>query len=545
MKNVVLLLAFLTPLVNLFGQSGTDSLLRTLDRVLHNQKSYAKQKDDRINLLKQELASQTTIEEKYRLNNRIINEYQYYISDSVMAYIDDNKILASRADNKAWQVENKLQYAYILSSVGIFNEAQKILESVTVTELPDSLILNYYKCYEELYVHLLDFIDDSRFSKAYNKQLILYRDSVLQYLAPLSAEYLFWQFKSGYIKGQTAEARKWLQECLRKAEPESHLFAGANFCMSLFYDENKGEEEREDKLRYQIIAAISDVKSATKENFALIMLSSSLYNTGDIQRAYNYTHYALEDANFYNARYRNLQIGKMLPIIEEAYQKESERQKNRLRVALLFISVLSAGLLITIFYIRKQMISLSKARKSLDEMNLLLTGVNGNLNRVNNELSESNHIKEEYIGHFLNLCSTYIEKLEDYQRLLDKKTVLNKKSAESGGPVQPAHLIETELKEFYRNFDNVFLNIFPDFVERFNELMPEQERIVFKQNERLTTELRIFALIRLGITDSTKIANLLRYSLTTIYTYRSRIRNKSLYHDNFEEKIMQIGTFKA
>ena len=280
-------------------------------------------------------------------------------------------------------------------------------------------------------------------------------------------------------------------------------------------------------------------------------MAELLYEEGDVERANNYMKKNVADASLYNARLRNVQASKMLPVIDRSYQMEKEQQRRKLQVFLSVISILSVFLITTIGYIVRQMKKLAKARREVVCANEELQKLNGELvkaNRrqklMNDALTEVNCIKEEYIGRFLGLCSAYIDKLETYRRMLNKKAASGKVE-ELYKTLKSSQFIDDELKEFYRNFDNSFLNIFPDFVECFNLLLPQDEAIVPKQDERLTTELRIFALIRLGITDSAKIAGFLRYSITTIYTYRSKLKNKSLHRDDFEERVMEIGSFKA
>lgn len=260
---------------------------------------------------------------------------------------------------------------------------------------------------------------------------------------------------------------------------------------------------------------------------------------------------SMADASFYNARLRNVQASKILPVIDRSYQLEKEMQLTKLQQFLWVISLLSLFLVLTIGFVIRQMKKLSKARSEVIKVNNELQKLNAELvdaNRqqklMNDSLTEANRIKEEYIGRFLGLCSAYIDKLEAYRRMLNKKAASGKVD-ELYKTLKSSQFIDDELKEFYQNFDSSFLNIFPDFVECFNRLLPESEAIVPKQGEQLTTELRIFALIRLGITDSARIAGFLRYSITTIYTYRSKLRNKSLCRDDFEERVMKIGSFKA
>jgi light-regulated signal transduction histidine kinase (bacteriophytochrome) len=230
---------------------------------------------------------------------------------------------------------------------------------------------------------------------------------------------------------------------------------------------------------------------------------------------------------------RNIQIAKILPVIDKAYQLEREKRQESLQLAIIIIGILTLFLAGIIYYLVKQMKKLSRTRKELIK-------TNRNLKKANLRLSETNHIKEEYIGHFLNQCSVYIDKLSAYRKSLNKKAA-NGKMEELFQMLKSSQIIEDELKEFYRNFDTTFLELFPNFVEEFNKLLPAEEQIQPKHASELTVELRIFALLRLGITDSAKIAGFLRYSISTIYNYRSKYRNNSLVsRDKFEETVMKI-----
>jgi predicted ester cyclase/cbb3-type cytochrome oxidase subunit 3 len=259
-----------------------------------------------------------------------------------------------------------------------------------------------------------------------------------------------------------------------------------------------------------------------------------MLNEGDINRSNSYIKKSMDDANFYNARLRNVQISKLLPIIDTAFQKDREQYQKKLQLTIVVIILLSLFLAGIIFYLFRQMKKLAAARREVLQ-------TNNELKKINNRLTETNHIKEAYIGRFLNQCSEYIEKLEAYRKSLNKKAAAHKLE-ELYEMLKSSQIIENELKAFYQNFDHTFLNLFPDFVERFNELLADEDKVVPKQEESLTVELRIFALIRLGITDSAKIADFLRYSITTIYNYRSKFRKKSIVpNGKFEEKIMKIG----
>ena len=297
-----------------------------------------------------------------------------------------------------------------------------------------------------------------------------------------------------------------------------------------------------------ILSSIADMKSAVREYISLRKLAVLLYQEGDIDRAYSYLKLCMDDAVFCNARLRILEILQIFPLINDTYQQKAEKQQEQMKWALVSISLLSIFLLIAIFYVYKQMKRVAAARHEVIDANKRLKELNEELHRYNLQLKEANHIiaensylKEEYIGRYMDQCSVYLEKMDNYRRSLGKIAATGKVD-ELYKNIKSSKFIEEELKEFYANFDNTFLQLFPTFVEDFNTLLAEGEQIYPKANERMSTELRIFALIRLGITDSVKIAQFLRYSVTTIYNYRTKVRNKAAGdRDQLEQEVMKIG----
>ena len=306
------------------------------------------------------------------------------------------------------------------------------------------------------------------------------------------------------------------------------------------------EGDKKGQKHFLALSAIADLKSAVKEYVSLRKLASLVYEDGDIDRAYNYLKCSLEDATLCNARLRTLEISQVFPIIDQAYQLKTKRQQQEMKISLICISLLSVFLLVAIFFVYKQMKKVAAARREVIDTNTLLQELNGELHdsnsqlkEMNHTLSEANYIKEEYIGRYMDQCSTYLDKMDLYRRSLNKIAATGRVE-ELYKAIKSSQFLEEELKEFYANFDMTFLQLFPNFVEEFNALLVEPMQP--KQGELLNTELRIFALIRLGITDSTKIAQFLRYSVTTIYNYRTRVRNKALgERDEFEAKVMKIG----
>jgi cell division protein FtsL len=296
----------------------------------------------------------------------------------------------------------------------------------------------------------------------------------------------------------------------------------------------------EGELKYLALSALADIRSAITDHASLWSLAQLLYEKGDIERAYRYMRFSWDQTKFYNARLRSWQSAGILSLIDKTYQAMIEKQKKRLEQYVIAISILFVLLSGALVYIYWQMRKLAIARNHLQEANEQLNQLNENLRSLNLDLSEANQIKEEYIARFVKLCSTYINKLDAYRRMVNKK-ISSGQTAELLKITRSQEALDRELEELYLNFDSAFLHIFPDFVSQFNALLQDDASIVLKRDELLNTELRIFALIRLGIEDSSQIAEFLRYSVNTIYNYRSKVKNRSsVSRDDFEDLVKAI-----
>lgn len=310
----------------------------------------------------------------------------------------------------------------------------------------------------------------------------------------------------------------------------------------------KQENDAERQYICFMISAICDMKNAIKENASLRSLAILMYERGDIDDAFMCIQFSMEDATFCNARLRTVEVSQIFPIIDNAYRNKIESKNKELSFFLIIISLLSCALIFAIVYVYKQMNRISGIRKELYRANIKLIEMNEELQEansrkqeVNNELSEANRLKEVYIGQFLDLCSSYIDKLKAFKGNLNKKAA-ERKLDDLYKMLKSDEIIDSELSELYKIFDKVFLHLYPGFVEEFNSLLLPEERFVLENPLELNTELRIFALIRLRITDSGKIANFLHYSANTIYNYRTRVRNKAAVpRDDFENRVMKIG----
>lgn len=548
-KGLLLLFSFSMLCASLAAQNNLDSLLAVLDKVVQQSDRYEDAKKQHIAFIKERLSNrELSQEEIYHINLQLFNEYEAYICDSARHYINQNLAIARNLGRQDLLNESLLKKAHILATSGLYAEGVKLLESVDKSSLSNKLLADYYMAFENIYLYHAEYAQDDEYRPEYLNKMNAYRDSILQFATEGTYQYMITKGPVLFDRNQKKEAEVFLNDFLSQVSPDTREYAIITSILAFICQYSSQPELRK---VYLVKSAIADVKAVVKENNSLRELAEILYEEADIERANNYMKKSMADASFYNARLRNVQASKMLPVIDRSYQLEKEMQRRKLQTFLWVISFLSLFLILTIAYIVRQMKKLTKARREvlcanneLQKLNTELLEANHQQKQMNDSLRESNCIKEEYIGRFLGLCSTYIDKLETYQRMLNKKAASGKLE-ELYKTLKSSQFIDDELKEFYQNFDSSFLNIFPDFVECFNRLLPESEKILPKQGERLTTELRIFALIRLGITDSAKIASFLRYSITTIYTYRSKLKNRSLYRDDFEGQVMKIGSFKA
>lgn len=572
LKSTILIWGFLCIASTVSAQDNLDSLLNLLDQTINTRDTYINQKEARINQLRAPLNRSSISNEKtYRINNQLFEEYKVYRFDSALHYVYANMELARVTSRQDWMNESKLNLSAVLTSTGMYKESLENLNSIDARNLPESFLSRYYQENKLVYEAMSHYALDSQYAPSYFFKAKSYQDSLLQILSAQSIEYALELGLMREEDNQLKEAEKIYKDlCQNRIPSDTALFAKAAATLASIYEQQSKTELQK---KYLILSAITDIKTVVKENASLTTLATVLFQEGQIERANRYIEYALEDANFYNARLRKIEISKAYPIINGAYQLQNEKQKNELRFYIKLITAISLLLGIALAYIFLQMRKLGRARKKLYQLNQEMHQINDQLkelnqklqqtndqlqqtnqqlhetneelNASNHKLSEANYIKEEYIGHFLNQCSVYIDKLETYQKIARKK-ILTKQLDQLLKMTEPDELLKAELKEFYGNFDSAFLHIYPNFVEEFNALLNEEKQIELKTGEMLNTELRIFALIRLGITDSYKIASFLRYSPNTIYNYRAQIKNKSFVErDQFEQYVMSIGSYNG
>lgn len=545
MKKVILiLLAIVFPgLLCAKDNKSTDALLREIDGLVKNRRTYGVEKETRITDLKRLLAEAASDEQRYGFCGRLFDEYRAYNLDSSFVYAQRKEELAHRLNKQDYLDDSAMNMAEVMGTTGMYKEALELLGKIDKKTLPDYLYGYYYHLYRTIYGLMGDYAVTEKAKKEYYRMTDLYRDSLLQVNASDSLGHALVMADKCIVHARYDEAIDMLMEYYRKPFLDDHAQAMIAYTISEGY---RLKGDKQGQKHYLALSAIADLKSAVKEYVSLRKLASLVYEEGDIDRAYNYLKCSLEDATLCNARLRTLEISQVFPIIDKAYQLKTERQQREMKISLICISLLSVFLLAAIFFVYKQMKKVAAARREVVDTNTLLQELNeelhdsnSQLKEMNHTLSEANYIKEEYIGRYMDQCSTYLDKMDLYRRSLNKIAAAGRVE-ELYKAIKSSQFLDEELKEFYANFDVTFLQLFPNFVDEFNALLTEPMQP--KPGEQLNTELRIFALIRLGITDSTKIAQFLRYSVTTIYNYRTRVRNKALgEREEFEAKVMKIG----
>ncbi len=543
-KLLIIAISTLFPIL-LFGNNGIDSLLKVLDKTVDNYQLYSNQKEEKLNKLKDLLKITSTDLQKYEICGQLYDEYRSYKSDSALTYARKKLQIAEKLNNTHDLTNARLNLAAIMGLNGLYKEAMDILSVIEISQSPD-LKAYYFHIYRTIYGYMADYTVSSQEKIRYNRLTAAYRDSLLVVNPPKSATHIMVRSDQLIVSKQYDEALELLMNYYPTVKEDVHTKAIIAYSISSAY---LGKNNRKLEKQWLAVSAIYDIQSATKEYISLRRLAFLLYEDGDVDRAYKYIRRSLEDALFCNARLRTYEISQMLPIIDKAYQNQTEARQKQLVTSLVSISILTLFLLIAIVLVYRQMRKLSAARKDLssaneqlNNLNHELSSTNDRLNNTNETLVEANLIKEEYIGRYMDQCSLYIDKLDGYRRLLNK-TAAAGKIQDLLTTIKSKQFIEDELELFYTNFDSTFLQLFPTFVEEFNNLLIDTEDTQLKQGELLNTELRIFALIRLGIKDSVKISHFLRYSLSTIYNYRTKLRNKAICPRNeFEDRVMQIGS---
>ncbi|WP_368121780.1 DUF6377 domain-containing protein [Bacteroides cellulosilyticus] len=539
-------------------------LLHSLDSLLEQQDLFVRVKEERIKQLKMQYSRVKDVKELYAMNRMVYLEYRVYDADSALHYINKNIQLAQQTNNRTWEVVSLLEQSFVLTSSGLLTEALKAVSDIQPEELPQNLRSEYFGRLCTLYSRLRDYSsENSQLSEHYNNLQKAFRDSV--YLTATPDELRYWNCRAWLYLGtpEIEPVKQAFEENKQTLSNDSRKYSIATYNLSAIYRSENNESKYLENL---ILSAMADIRSVNGDIGSLQEIAEYLFKHGEIDRAYNYILYCSPKAMLFHNRVRIVKMSHLQNQIYKAYQEQSRTQQKRLQASLIAVSFLFLVLIGAFLFIRKQMRrlkeanlkldstnqklsvnmdALSTAHQRLEEVNMQLKDLNTQLQEVNDQLRESNYVKEEYIGYVFNICSTYISKLEEFRKNINRKLKVGQ-IEDVKAMTDSSATASNELKEFYQNFDTIFLHLYPDFVSDFNALLLPEERIELKEGELLNTELRIHALIRLGITDSVKIADFLHCSAQTVYNNRLRTRNKSIIpKEDFINAVKKLGKYKA
>ena len=545
--NVTFLLALLFLPFTVVANGGIDlvQVYQQLDEAIKHTEQYTQEREQRITKHRTALEVTKDPAGQYELCYHLYEEFQPYMNDSAIYYIDRCIALAEKMGDHIRAEQCQLQLAFQCTESGMYNEAMDILRAIDVTQISDAKNRQkYYSTISHLYSEVGYYCKVPRLQREYYATGDRYR-ALIDSTVSSRDEALQIKEMQCFSAGDAQGALKYSDMRLKQVSEGSHEFAIVAFYRYLDYT-LKGDSVQ---ARYWVTqSALSDVRNAIMDQGALWELANLLMADGDMDRAYYYIHFAWQCANKFNTVKRNNQISPVLTSISDNYEESLKRANRQLLALAVVASLLAALFLAILFYSNSQRKKLARARNELSmsnqqlgQLNQQLSELNAQLGDTNIRLNESNRVKDEYVGRFIHLCSFYIDRLDEMRKRVNKM-VKGKDLAALDKFTEGNELRDQNLNELYEMFDSTFLHLFPNFVNDFNALLQPESRITLDDPRTLNTDLRIFALIRLGIEDSSRIAEFLHYSVNTIYNYRAKVKNGALTdRDSFESRVKAIG----
>ena len=527
-------------------------LCQKIDKAIEEFPQYVAQHESKITATRSTYRQATDPRQKYEAAFKLYELYRPFVSDSAIYFLRQCTAIADQLADRSAAVKCRSLLALRCSNIGMYDEAKMTLDSITPSADIEPIALGtYYAAYNNVFSELAYYtrLDDMR--KTYLERAGQYEALMFKYLPPTDETCIIRRELNALNSGDLKTSMSINDEWLKTVEPGSHPYA----MVALYrYLEYKALRDTAQMMHWLVESVVADIRNATLAQGSMWELANELMLKGDIERASRYISYTSDCANRFGSRQRNWQITPLFSAITKDYKARNDRTTSQLRILLGAISVLALlllGLLLFLHRRNKQLFTarnalkasndeLAEANRQLGAQTDELSALNTQLSTLNAQLTESNRVKEEYIGRFMSLCSQYIDKLDNYRKMVNKK-MKNKELEELMRISKSTELKERELDELFENFDSVFLHLFPNFIDDFNALLKPEMQVRPKEENSLTTDLRIFALIRLGFEDSSKIAEFLHYSVNTIYNYRARIKNGALGNrEDFEKQVKAL-----
>ena len=540
MRHLIVIIITLLMTQPIYVKGDNNQLYKQLDAVLAQRAHYVELKEKSLNEIKQGAKYVTSNEDKLKLYEQLANEYKAYEYDSAMTYVNKGLILAQKSNNIFFNKRFQLSQTRLLITRGFYAEAKEILQKIEPKEEPrDYQFLYYYTMYG-LYNNWSTYCENNEFSKNYDLKKVEYLKKAIE-LSPKKDAFYYYLMGELYYFSNHPNNNKTIQyykKALSMEKANSRLHAMTAFALSEVYQKANNLELME---HYLLVAAISDITSATKENVALQDIALFIYKhkTRSLNKAQEYINLSLEDAYAYNNRLRRIEISSKLQIITNAYTDDIKTTNRLLNIALLVIILLLLGVGISSLFIRKKNRLLKQKKDEISATSDKMEKLNGQLHLINDELKDTNQKRERLVKVYIDLCYKNIERNQKLRTLAVRKIKANQ-SKELLSLLSSSSSTEKENKEFLTEFDKAFLSLYPTFVNELNQQLTESAHIQLKENGEMPPILRVCALLRLGITESSKIAGILSYSPQTVYNYRSILKNNAIDKEHFEENVLKL-----
>ena len=524
----------------IYVKGDNNQLYKQLDAALAQRAHYIEFKEKSLNDIKQGAKYVTSNEDKLKLYEQLANDYKAYEYDSAMTYVNKGLLLAQKSNNILFNKRFRLSQTRLLITRGFYAEAKEILQKIAPKEDSHNYQFLYYHTLYELYNNWAAYCENNEFSKNYNQKKMEYLKKAIELSPKKDAFYYYLMGELYYFSNHPNNNRtiQYYKKALNMEKGNSRLHAMTAFALSEIYQKANNLELME---HYLLVAAISDITSATKENVALQDIALFIYKhkTRSLNKAQEYINLSLEDAYAYNNRLRRIEISSKLQMITNAYTDDIRATNSMLYIALSVIFLLLLGVGLSSLFIRKKNKLLKQKKDEITATSAKMEVLNSQLHLINDELKDTNQKRERLIKVYIDLCYKNIERNSKLRTLAVRKIKANQ-SKELLSLLSSSSSTERENKEFLTEFDKSFLALYPTFINELNQQLTESAHIQLKENGEMPPILRVCALLRLGITESSKIAGILSYSPQTVYNYRSLLKNNAIDKEHFEENVLRL-----
>ena len=551
-----LLAIFIAIILTAWTQLKADNqYLQRLDSAISERPHIMAAKEKRLSELRSSIAVQPKKEKRLEMYEQMYQEYLTYRYDSALVYAQRSLNLSKELGNATYYQRAIINYALLDARGGFYSEAYDYLKNINPEELNDSLKYEYYITHFWLYLYWTQYSSDGQIKSEYWQKM---KDNLIEAIKYENENTVNYQYLMGermhYIDENSEKAAVYYQKVVDMSPVNSKLYASAAFSLARCYMDKRNMDMYE---LWLTNSAISDIVTPLKENLSLQELAMYLFekDNDNVDRATNYIYCSMEDAQFFNNRLRLIELSGRFSTILSAYTSKINDQKSHILYGMIILGLLTLAILASALYIKRQNGQLHRRREELQakneelhqqheevrQKNALLEEQGRQLSALNEQLIDTNFKREGLAKIYIDLCAKYIDKLKKYQTLVKRKIKANQVQ-ELLSTISSSRISEEDAATFMNKFDKAFLDLYPTFVTELNTLLLPESQIAVKQPNTLTPELRIYALIRLGVKESSEIADLLFFSPQTIYNYRSSLKAKAANKDTFEDDVLKLCT---